>query len=198
MQEVLCGWHDKSGSAGRSVISELLSAFHSVSSSSSRFCHLSKVNSRYYMFSIREEDVHSIMNVFDPERNTSISITSLTDISYKMRSSATGLKMVCKAADRVKAFWESHLDPATASDVQDILGRTNAGTANSPLSSVLIAARENIADSIRVLEQKCILLMLTQIGYCLPNYSPWSIDWIDRKTINEACQVFFVLLTIDF
>jgi hypothetical protein len=185
----MCGWHDKTGSGGRSVISELLSAFHSVSSSSSRFCHKSKVNDRYYMFSIREENVHSIISIFDPERNTSISITALTDFSYKLRSNVSALRMLCVAADRVKSFWDNHLDPATAGDVQDILGRSNTGTANSPLSAVLVAARENIADSIRVLEQKCILLMLTQTGYCLPNYSPWSIDWIDRRTINEACQV---------
>ena len=141
------------------------------------------------MFSIRESGNQAIASVLDPVLNAAISVTMSVDYSYKIRSSTKALKMICVAADRVRAFWQENLDPVTASEVQDILGRENSGTANNPLSAVLKCARENISDSIRVLDQKCILLMLTQTGYCLPNYSPWSVDWIDRKTTKESCDV---------
>ena len=189
MKSICCNWSDtiKNG------LFELITAFNQSINSSSKFIHrvhnISKNESNIYCLHIHVIKERTIMTIFDPFQNESFYIETSTEFHYILRSNTRVIKMICCGADILQQFWNENFDPELVSLIKEILGPNNTGNANSDLSTVLKSARENIKDSVRMLEQKCSLLLLTQIGFCLTNYSPWDLNWIDIVSIEDCEKV---------
>lgn len=79
-----------------------------------------------------------------------------------------------------------HLGHRTAGETQEILNSRNAGNANISLHDLLGAASTNVSHLIVLLRERCTLLCTSKIGYSLPDFSPWSVQWLDAATMKEA------------
>lgn len=189
-----CQWSD--GSSQKNGLSELIHALQQSTNSSSKLIYRLKnkytdnqQNERLYCLNLRVRQDRATITIFDPILSEHVIIESTTEFHYILRSNTRALKMICLGAEILQQHWKTHFDPILISSIREILGPQNTGNANADLSTVLTSARENIKNSIRVLEQKCSLLLLTQIGFCLKNYSPWELSWIDNISIDDGVRV---------
>jgi hypothetical protein len=197
IKALCCQWSDSQ----KNGLSELIHAFQQAKNSLSKFVYRLKgneesqsgISGRLYCLSIRVlPNQKTLLTIYDPILNDHLTLESSTEFHYIFRSNTRAMKMVCVGADAVQQYWETHFDPSLISSIKEILGPQNTGNANTDLSTVLRSARDNIRDSLRVLEQKCSLLLLTQIGFCFMNYSPWDLHWIDKSTIKDGVKVCFL------
>jgi hypothetical protein len=201
MKNLCCQWNDSQ----KNGLSELIHAFQQSKNSLSKFIYrikgseTSTSSGRIYCLSIRILPKHkTLLTIFDPILNDSLTFESTTEFHYIFRSNTRAMKMVCVGADIIQNYWETHFDSILISSIQEILGPHNTGNANTNLSTVLCSAKDNIRDSLRVLEQKCSLLLLTQIGFCFMNYSPWDLHWIDKLTIEDGIKVLSIIIIFFF
>lgn len=190
LKRICCKWDDTK----RNGLFEIIHALQQSTNSSARFIYRYQSTdgeNSLYCLNVRSIQNRTIMTIFDPHLNECISVESTPEFHYLLRSNTRAVKMICAGADVLEQYWSAYLDPSLVSSVQDILGPANTGNANADLSTVLKSAIDNIKNSIRVLEQKCSFLLLTQVGFCLTNYSPWRLDWIDGLTVEDAIKVIY-------
>jgi hypothetical protein len=187
LREICSGWRDNDVE-GDIILVELLQALSQSPRSASKIAIKSKLSGDYYMVNscvIQGKGTICLLNV---SRSLSITIHCSTTMYYVMISKKKSLKLISIAVDMLLQSW-SIVDPDTSALIQLILGETNVGNGYMSLQTVLKETGSAISSNIRTVQQKERLFVLSQSGYCLDNYSPWKLHWIDVDTIAYSLRV---------
>jgi hypothetical protein len=196
LTEVCCGWYNTEPE-GSTILVELIQALAYLSRSTSKCGIRSKISGNYYLINSCILQGVGHICISNVSRDTSLSISCTASFYYILLSKKKNLRMFSLAADIIAQAWKD-MDPDSSFKIQQILGESNVGNGYTSLENVLKTTQKSIGEALKIIHQRERLLLLTQLGFCIAKYSPWSVDWLDSDIMTKSRQVNSKLFLVVF
>ena len=165
---------------------------HGKSSSPFNFAHDSSTTQTMYLVQagIISASGKRDINICNSVSNKQVTVSCSPEVfAACLIDSSFLVKMIFVGAEELRKSWKDGIDPSLSALIQDTLGPHNACVGNTSLKQLIVGAKEAVSKQRCNIEYTSRMLLVSQSGYNLFQFSPWHFQWIDNFIAEKNMQL---------